>query len=213
MVRAPHLISLAGFLAAAAPAAAHPHVFVDTGLRVQVDERGRVTGIEVSWEYDELYSMLNFQDLGLDPDYDGVLTEDELAALDGFDLHWVPGYEGDLYAETSAGPVALGPPQGRGVRVEAGRIRSTHFRPLAAPVAAAGLVLRAYDPSFYTFYTLDLGVEVAGGCRAEVVPPDLDEADRRLKVRLAAIPAEQTETDFPAVGATFADTVTIRCGG
>lgn len=213
MIRALRLLSLILAVAAAVPAAAHPHVFVETGLRLVLDAQGRATGIEVTWEYDELYSLLNFEDLGLDGDYDGELTAAELDRLDGFDLHWVPGYAGDLYLETGAGPVPLGPPEGRGVSVHAGRIRSVHLRPLPQPVPAAGLVLRVYDPSFYTAYSLTLGVTAGGGCRAEVTPPDLDAADARLKALLAAIPATRTETDFPAVGATFADRVTIRCGG
>lgn len=213
MSRALRLLSLILPLAAASAAAAHPHVFVDTGLSVTVDAQGRATGVEVTWEYDELYSLLNFQDLGLDSDYDGKLTEAELAKLDGFDLHWVPGYKGDLYLETGAGPVPLGPPEGRGVSVRDGRIRSVHYRPLPQPVPADGLSLRVYDPTYYTSYTIALGVTAGQGCRAEVTPPDLDAADRKLQSMLAAIPADQTETDFPAVGATFADTVAIRCGG
>lgn len=213
MIRALLLLSPILLLTAATPVVAHPHVFIDSGLRLIVDAQGRASGIEVTWEYDELYSLLNFEDLGLDSDYDGELTEAELSALDGFDLHWIPGYQGDLYVESAAGPVALGPPEGRGVSVHAGRIRSLHLRPFLQSLPAAGLVLRVYDPGFYTSYTLALGVAAGEGCRAEIIPPDLDAAETRLKSKLAAIPANQTETDFPAVGATFADKVVIRCGG
>ena len=213
MIRALRPLSLILALAVAGPAAAHPHIFVDAGLRLAVDGQGRATGVEVTWAYDELYSLFTFGDLGLDSDYDGELTAQELTALDGFDLHWVPGYAGDLYLETAAGPVPLGAPEGRGVSVQAGRIRSVHFRPLPQPVPAAGLLLRVYDPTFYTAYSLALGVTAGAGCRAVITPPDLDAADARLRALLAAIPADQTETEFPEVGATFADTVAIRCGG
>ena len=210
------LIALVVPLALAVPAGAHPHIFVEAGLRVLVDARGNATGVEVTWEYDEFYSMVTFEDLGLDGDYDGVLKAEELAALDGFDLDWIPGYEGDLYLETRSGPVDLGPPEGRGVTVREGRIRSTHFRPLTPPVPAAGLVLRAYDPGFYTSYTLGLGVGLAGAaaerCRADVTPPDRAEADARLAALLDEMTATEVEADFPAVGAAYAETVTIRCG-
>lgn len=200
-------------IAVAAPAAAHPHIFVDAGLALELDAEGRVTGVEVTWEYDELYSLFTFEDLGLDGDYDAALTAEELAALDGFDLHWVPGYLGDLYLETGAGAVPLGPPQGRGVSVTGGRIRSVHMRPLPQPVPADGLVLRMYDPTYYTAYTLGLGVTAGADCTATIAAPDLDAADARLRAKLAAIPADQTETEFPEVGGIFADRVTIRCGG
>lgn len=199
--------------ALAGAATAHPHVFVEAGLQVAVDAAGTATGVTVSWEYDEFYSLTSFEDLGLDSDYDGVLTPEELARLDGFDLNWIDGYEGDLYLSTAAGPVALGPPEGRGVEVVGGRIRSSHFRPLAAPVPAEGLDLRVYDPGYYTAYGLGLGVSVDGPCRAEVIPADRDKADAQLMTLLQERTAEQVEVDFPAVGDAYADTVAIRCAG
>lgn len=205
------LSSLVFPLALAGAAMAHPHVFVEAGLQVAVDATGNATGVTVSWEYDEFYSLTSFEDLGLDADYDGVLTAEELARLDGFDLNWIEGYEGDLYLSTAAGPVALGAPEGRGVRVVEGRIRSSHFRPLVAPVPAAGLALQVYDPGYYTAYGLGLGVSVDGPCDAEVIPVDRDKADARLRALLQERTAQQVEVDFPAVGDAYADTVAIRC--
>ena len=198
-------------LALAGAATAHPHVFVEAGVELTVDAGGTATGVTVSWEYDEFYSLTSFEDLGLDSDYDGVLTPGELEQLDGFDLNWIDGYEGDLYLSSAAGPVPLGPPEGRGVEVVEGRIRSSHFRPLTAPVPAAGLNLRVYDPGYYTGYGLGLGVSVDGPCHAEVIPADRDEADARLTALLQERTAEQVEVDFPAIGDAYADTVAIRC--
>lgn len=214
MLRRLRQAALCGLFAVAPSlGAAHPHVFVDTGLRLVVDEAGLVTGIEVSWAYDALYSMLTFEDMGLDRDYDGQLTAGELRHLDGFDLKWIEGFEGDVYLETVAGPVALGRPEGRGVAVEEARIVSLHYRPLAQPVAAHGLVLRAYDPTFYTAYDLVRGVDVGAECAADVTPADLDAAYTLVEELLYAIPASAVEEAFPEVGKAFADTVVIRCTG
>ena len=68
-------------LVAPAMAAAHPHIFVDTGLRLATDEGGRLSGVEVAWEYDELYSLLVLEDMELDDDYDGKLKPEEMARL------------------------------------------------------------------------------------------------------------------------------------
>ncbi|NIY99552.1 DUF1007 family protein, partial [Salipiger sp. HF18] len=82
----------------AAQAFAHPHVFVDTTLRVVLDDNQRVTGIELHWAYDEFFTLMLLEDMGLDPDGDGVLTEDELAILQGFELdNWPEDFEGDIY--------------------------------------------------------------------------------------------------------------------
>ena len=55
-------------------ATAHPHIFVDTALKVLVTDDGQLESIEVTWVYDEFYSLLIFEDLGLDADFDGELT-------------------------------------------------------------------------------------------------------------------------------------------
>ena len=96
---------------------AHPHVFVETGLRLVASESGAIQGVEVTWRYDELYSLLVLEDMELDADFDGRLTAAELQVLDGFDLNWVEGFEGDLYAKTAKGALGLGPPERRGTRL------------------------------------------------------------------------------------------------
>lgn len=202
---------LLAVIAAPGVVSAHPHVFVDTGLKVVLDAQGRVQGVEVSWAYDALYSLLIFEDLGLDQDYDGQLNETEIAVLTGFDLNWVEGFEGDLYLETSGSAVSLGAPEGRGIAVEDARIVSTHYRPLAEPLEAERLILRAYDPTFYTAYDLTRGVTVEGTCAADVTPADLDAAYTLVEEMLYAMPAAPGEDVFPEVGEAFADTVLITC--
>lgn len=190
-------------------AAAHPHVFVDTALRVVVDDAGNLEGVEISWTYDDFYSLLLLSDLGLDNDGDGRLRKDELARLDGFDMNWIEGYQGDTHATRNGAPVALGPPQPRGVSVKRGLITSTHFR--AATGSAEGLVVKAYDPTFYTAYSLEGTVEVEGPCTAQVLPADLDAAYSLVEELLYATPAADAEESYPEVGEAFADTVTVTC--
>jgi len=203
---------LAGLLLPGA-ATAHPHVFVDTGLRIVLDDQGRVAGVEVVWAYDALYSMLTFEDMGLDPDYDGKLEPTEFGQLIGFDLKWIDGFEGDLYLEAGGKTLALGPPAPRALKVEDARIVSTHFRSLLEPVGAGGLILRAYDPTYYTAYDLTRGVEVNGPCVAQVKPADLDAAYTLVEEVLYVTPARPGEDVFPEVGEAFADPVVIACPG
>ena len=202
---------LFGLMVLPSGVAAHPHVFVDTGLTVILNADGFVQGVEVSWAYDALYSMLTFEDMGLDSDYDGLLTDSEIASLTGFDLTWATGFDGDLYLETSGVPIALGAPEGRGVTIEEARIVSTHYRPLVTPVEAQDVTLRAYDPTFYTAYDLTRGVTVQGGCAAQITPADLDKAYTLVDELLYAMPATEAEDSFPEVGAAFADTIVIQC--
>lgn len=188
----------------------HPHVFIDTTLRIVIADDGALEGVEVTWVYDDFYSLLLLTDMGLDPDGDGVLEEGELRRLNGFDLQWIEGFEGDTYVETATGTsVSLGPPEARGIAVENGRIISTHFR--AASAQADGLVVKAYDPGFYTAYTLVQAATVNGPCITTVTPANLDAAYSRLEELLFGMPQEEAEAYFPEVGESFADTVFLTC--
>ncbi len=200
--------------AALAPAAvqAHPHIFVDTGLAVQIGAGGALEAVEVTWAYDEFYSLLIFEDLGLDPDADGVLTDDELTRLKGFDLNWSADYDGDTYLTRNEAPLALMAPEHLSTEVVDGRITTRHRRGLKAPVPAEAVVIRAYDPTYYTAYTVNQGVSVGAGCRAEITEPDLDRAYTLVEELLYAMPADQAEAAYPEVGEAFADTVQLICG-
>jgi ABC-type uncharacterized transport system substrate-binding protein len=201
----------------AQPAAAHPHVFIDTALEAIFDDLGRVSGLRVSWSYDDFYSMLTVQDLGLDPDADGTLTAEELARLTGFDMNWDADYNGDLYAMSDGQQIAMGRPKTPDLRYDNGIITSIHTRMFAQPVAPGpqGLVVQAYDSGFYTAYSILPAVQLTDapeGCVAQVFEPDLTAADEALQKVLAEYaPSDDVEMDFPAVGAHYADELRLTC--
>ena len=56
----------------AAPLGAHPHVFVDTAMRFEVNDDAEITGVTMTWSYDDFFTLLIFEDMGLDPDGDEV---------------------------------------------------------------------------------------------------------------------------------------------
>lgn len=199
-----------------APALAHPHIFIDSGLRLIFDSQGRLAAVQVTWTYDDFYSLVQLQDMELDMDMDGVLTEAELAELAGFDTNWVEGYEGDFYLSADGQPVALSGPTKAGARVEDGRITTWHTRSLVHRYDPADgpLVMKIYDPTYYTAYTTELGVELAGrdGCEVTLVAADLGKAYDTVEELLNGPATDASaEANFPAVGELFADTLTLEC--
>jgi len=192
--------------------AAHPHIFIETGLKVIVDEDGRLEAIEVEWVYDAFYSLLVLEEYSADLDGDGQLTEDEDARLRGFDMNWVEGYKGDLYVSRGGSSLDLAPPEHVSTELRDGQIVTRHRRAVTAQ-GADGLLVQAYDPTFYTLYELADRVEVAGPCLTEIVPADLDRAYASLEDLLFATPQSEVERQFPEVGETFADKVWLRCSG
>ena len=200
----------AALLCAAAPVNAHPHAFVDVALRFQGDGQGRLTGVEVTWSYDEFFSLLILSDMGLDPDGDGRLTDDELAHLEGFDLEvWPDGFEGDLYIHAGEEKIALDHPQPTGVALEDGRIVASHRRSFG-PVKADGLRVEPYDPTYFVDYTLTGPVVLPEGCAHTITEPDLDESQRAFRDMVADLGAEE-QYDGIEVGNLFSDVMVISC--
>jgi ABC-type uncharacterized transport system substrate-binding protein len=206
---------------AQSPASAHPHIFIDTGMELIHGPDGRIEAVRITWTYDELFSLLLLEDLGLDDDYDGVLTEEETQKLQGFDMDWPDDWEGDVYAEVGGVAVPLGPPQaGPAALLDNGMLTSVHTRALDRPVdgVAEELVVKVYDPTFYTSYTIlpEQVITRSPNCTAAVFAPDLEQAYAFLEAALQELGAQIDDpfeaVEFPAVGDRFAEEVRLTCG-
>lgn len=198
----------------ASRAVAHPHVFVDTTLHFRQNDAGEVVEVEVTWAYDDFFSLLILEDLGLDPDGDAQLTEREFQELWAFDLeNWYEGFEGDLYLFGPDGAkIPLGAPRATRIDVSEGMIVSAHRRAVP-PTDPAGLEILQYDPTFYVAYELSGGVRFDRGCAAQVVQADMDAAidarDAALDEALSADGEDIFET--VELGIHFADRVVVSC--
>jgi ABC-type uncharacterized transport system substrate-binding protein len=210
-----HFLALL-LLLSPAPALAHPHIFIDTRYEVLLNDRNEATALRIGWTYDDLYALLIFGDLALDPDGDGVLTPEEEASLNGFDMKWIEGFEGDTYVLMDGQPLAISGPRDWTASWADGKLSSTHVRDLVTPVPVAEvpLVIQAYDPGYYVAHVILPPAVVTGGagCTAQVFEADLDAADTALQEALAEYaPGADVEGQFPAVGAKFSDEVRVTC--
>jgi ABC-type uncharacterized transport system substrate-binding protein len=204
-------------LLGASPALAHPHIFIDTRFEVLLNDRNEATALRIFWTYDDLYALLIFGDLALDPDGDGHLTPEEEVSLNGFDMQWIEGFEGDTYVLLDGQPIPISGPRDWTAAWEDGKLSSTHIRDLVTPVPVAEvpLVIQAYDPGYYVAHVILPPAIVTGGigCAAQVYEADLDAADTALQEVLAEYaPGADVEGEFPAVGAKFSDEVRVTCG-
>lgn len=204
-------------LGLASPALAHPHVFVDTSLEVIFDDHGLVTGLRISWTYDEYYSLVIVEERGIDLDYDGTATAVEATALAGFDMAWDASFAGDTYALMAKVDLALSRPSDFTAVYAGGKITSSHLRTFDAPlkIEAAELIVQSYDPSYYSAYAI-IGTPALTdgpvGCTVGVFAPDENAADAILQ---AAIDEQAGSTDvestFPAIGAAYSDEARVTC--
>jgi len=164
-----------------------------------------------------LYSLLLAEDLGLDRDGDGTLTEAEEAKLSGFDANWVEGYNGDLELTLEDQVLALSGPLEPTSRMVEGRIVSTHLREVAGEPSISGdtLIVKAYDPTFYTDYQITLPVKITGNsaCSFEKYVPDIEGELAKMRAFLLTLDADADleENDIPLMGERFATEIRVTC--
>jgi ABC-type nickel/cobalt efflux system permease component RcnA/ABC-type uncharacterized transport system substrate-binding protein len=84
-------------LALAAPAFAHPHIFIDAKATLVFDNAGNFVAIRHQWTFDEAFSAWSIQ--GMDKNNDGVTSEAELQPLADENMKGLSAY--NFY--TSAG--------------------------------------------------------------------------------------------------------------
>jgi polyphosphate kinase len=200
---------------AAAEARAHPHVFVD-GKVDFLFAGGRLEAIRVTWVYDAFASLFMLEELGLDADGDGALTEAEKAAIVRDQTEWPEDFEGDSYLSVAGAEAVLGRPRAAEAGLVEGRVVVRFERALAEPAPAEGLeaVARLYDPTYFFAYFVEEAPRIEGApgnCAAHVDPFEADEELAGLQETLAALSREETP-ERENVGALFADRIVLSCG-
>ena len=207
----------AATMCAAAPAMAHPHVWIEMRSDVVFDGKGLITGMNLMWTFDDAYAEMAVD--GLDANGDGVyspqelepLTKENLLSLKDYDYFTVMRFNGE---KQLFGPI-----------VESGQIWSNnklqlHFQlPLKTPLdpLKGEFAAKVYDPEFYIAidYVKDEPVSVTGNmpenCQLVVKPVPTDaevEATRTMLATKGKDWKPETAEDF---GEVFAQPVTVEC--
>jgi ABC-type uncharacterized transport system substrate-binding protein len=200
-----------------APLAAHPHIFVDATVEV-LAEAGAVTGVRLVWTYDDYFSLMVTEDLGIDGDGDLVLTDAEDAQLEASVTDWPPDYSGDLLISSGGADLPLAPPEEHGAALSEGRVVEAHLRPLASPAPAteAPVTVKVFDPYYYVAYTVtDVTVTGDPSCEAILVRVDPEAAQAEVDATWAGLDWASAAPDvqLPPIGEAFSDYVEVRCGG
>jgi len=200
----------------ATPAFAHPHVFIDAGLEVIIDDRGRLTHVRVSWRYDDFYSLLIAEDRKIDSDGDGNTEPGEEVFLAGFDTYWAEGYNGDLVVRLDGRELKLSGPLEPTAQMRDGRVTSSHLRRVTGKPRLRGdaLSLKVFDQSYYTAFTLNLPVSVTNpNCALSRVEPDIEGELASMQAMLLSmdIDADLEELEIPMMGEQFATDVLVSC--
>ena len=203
--------------AAAAPAEAHPHVWVQMQSDVVFNDQGLISAVNVAWTFDDAYAQLALD--GLDKNGDGVYDPTELEPLTRENLDSLKDYNYFTYVRYDNKPQAIGTP------VDAGQIYSEnklqlHFQvPLVTPLdpTKGEFVLKTYDPEFFIAfdYVKDDPVSVIGNmpqtCQLVVKPVPTDAQIAQTKAMLATKGTDWKPSEEEDFGSLFAQPVTIQC--
>lgn len=206
-ISASALACAAGFVGLSGAASAHPHVFAEARLEVEVAPDGHVSALRHVWRFDELFSSTVL--LEFDADLDNQLEEPELAEVASV----VTGSlaEFDYFQTILVGGKSVGvkPVTDMKALFEDGQlIMFFTAEPDETIDIAASPSFGVYDPTFYTaidFYD-ESNMELRGApanCNFKMVVPDPDEAIAQNQASLTeAFFNEPTGNDLSSLLAT-----------
>jgi ABC-type uncharacterized transport system substrate-binding protein len=198
-------------LAIAAPAVAHPHVWVTMKSEVVYAADGSITGVRHAWTFDEMFSTFATQ--GIETKKKGVFTREELAPLAEVNVTSLKEYEYFNYAKVNGKKTPFVDPKDYWLEFKDSQLTLNFILPFQSPQMAQNLELEIYDPSYFVDFSF-----------AEKEPVAMASAPSQCKLAVArpgdAGPAQTQrlgESFFnqlgqgSAFGAQFANKISVKC--
>ena len=205
------LLALAAVLVAA-PARAHPHIWVTMHSELVYAPDGSVTGIRQHWAFDDMFSAFAIQ--GLEAKDAGAFSRAELAPLAKTNVESLKEYDYFTFATADGNKAPFGDPLPDYFADYKGSVVTLHFTlPFKTPVKAKLLKIDIYDATIFVDFSFAKDNPVSlvgapGACKLDVVPPrEMTWAEGKA---LSDIPADQPNT-LMAWGAQFANKILVNC--
>lgn len=196
------LSGLIAGLAAAAPAVAHPYVWVEARAEIVFDASARVAGIRHPWTFDPAYS--SYATMGLDMDRDGNPDPEKLAELAETNLASLAEANYFTAIKVDGSSANLASPADRQATIVNDRLVLRFLLPLGSPAMADEITIRIGDPTFFTAFTLPEAADATmldgapEACRVSISHPAASGSEdvERLAQDIAA--ALRGQLDDPA---------------
>ena len=200
----------------AAPAFAHPHVWVTYQTTVLYD-KGAISGFEHVWTFDDMYTAMAIQ--GLDKNNDGTYDKAELAELAQVNMDGLKDFDYFTFPKLGTSDITLAGPQEPWLEHTGGILR-LHFKlPLSQPVLAEaeGFNFSVHDPSYFIAFdpektgALKLSAGAPEGCKVAFGEIKSDPGSEELKAKLLDNAFAQELGQTQDIGAGFSTTATVTC--
>lgn len=160
-----------GACALAAPAAAHPHVWVAVKSAILFDGEGRVSGVRHAWVFDEMYSAYVTTGLGKDGK---PPTREDLAPIAKTNAEQLKEFDYFTFAKSGGTKLPFGMATDYWLEARDDKSVVLHFTvPLEKPLKLVKpLSMQVYDPSYFISLEFEKGKAVA----LENAPPGCSES-------------------------------------
>ena len=207
------LSALAGTLLGAAPASAHPHVWVIMKSAIVYGPDGAVTGVRHVWTFDDMYSAFAVQ--GLEQKKKGEFSREELQPLAQVNVESLKEYDFFTYAKSGGKELAFVDPKEYHLEFDPKEaVLTLHFvLPLKTPLKAKAVNFQVFDPTYFVDFQLAEKDAVAldqapAGCQFSIGKPK--ELTKEMAQMLADIPPDG-KIPNDAYGDAFANKINVTC--
>jgi ABC-type uncharacterized transport system substrate-binding protein len=197
-------------LAFAAPARAHPHVWITMTSELIYAPDGSITGVRHSWAFDDMFSAFATQ--GYQSKEKGKFTRAELAPLAKINVESLKEYDYFTHVTADGAEAPLTDPAAHEYWLDyKDSILTLHFTlPLKTPVKAKNVQIEIYDPTIFIDFEFakQQPVQLVGApaqCKAEAQPP------RQMSFLEEKKLAEADVSDPGSWGRAFANKIVVKC--
>jgi ABC-type uncharacterized transport system substrate-binding protein len=207
-------LMIAFVCAAAEPADAHPHIFVDAQFEAVAASDGTLSEVRDTWRFDEVFSSSVLIDF--DKNENGTLDPAELSAVAKTVRTSLAKYNYYTNVTVNGKPVTLSMPDVIHASYDNQSLILSFSQRPAAPTSLKGLtVFGVYDPTLYTAldFAGDGDIKTSGpgftSCKRKVVRPDSKEILAENQAMLTTLFFnDPTGTDYSQLVATRLE---VRC--
>ena len=203
------LLGLVGLIGLAAPAQAHPHVWITATSELLYAPDGSITGVRHAWTFDDMFSTYALQ--GIETKTKDVYSREQLAPLAQVNVESLKEFAFFTFAKADGKKQKFGEPVDYFLEYK-DSLLTLHFTlPLKAPVQAKQLTLEVFDREFFIDFKFadKHPIKLVGApaaCAMQFQRPNDGTANAQKL-------GEQTFAggDNSNYGAMFANKITVAC--